>query len=83
VIKRIGAVHATYFEGIQIDPEFLGEKRAVVRYQGFETRHAIIRQAIMGFYRKALQISGAKDVTTRFRKPIATGGTAELEIAWA
>ncbi len=36
VIKRIAAVHATYFQGVPIDVKLEGNNRAFVRYTGFE-----------------------------------------------
>jgi hypothetical protein len=39
--------------------------------------------AIIGFFRKALEISGAKDVAVRFTVPIDQGAEfAELSITW-
>ena len=40
--------------------------------------------AIVGFFRKALEISGAKDVAVRFAVPIEAGQEfAELSITWS
>ena len=84
VIKRIASVHETYFKGIHFIPEFDDSKQAVIKYIGFESRHQIIGYAIIGFYRKALEISGAKQVTVNFTVPISAGGDyAELKITWA
>ena len=83
VIKRISAVHSTYFRGVQIIPE-LEENRAVIKYVGFQGRHEIMGYVILGFYRKALEICGAKDVVVNFTIPISAGGEyAELIITWA
>ena len=45
----------------------------VVRYTGFEKQHRIIGFAIMGFFKKALEISGAKNVVLCFTVPIEEG----------
>jgi hypothetical protein len=82
VIKRIAAVHATYFQGVPIDVRLEGN-RAVVKYTGFEKQHRIMGFAIVGFFKKALEISGAKDVAIHFSIPIEEGkGYSELSIAW-
>src|SRR5580692_4095801 len=47
VIRRIAAVHATYFQGVPIDVQLQGENRALVKYTGFEKQHRI-----MGFAKK-------------------------------
>lgn len=84
VIKRIAAVHATYFHGIEIAPQLKDSNEAVIRYVGFQSRHEVMGYAIIGFFRKALEISGAKDVKVGFSVPIsADQGYAELTITWA
>ncbi len=84
VIKRIAAVHATYFQGVPIEVQLEGNNRAVVKYTGFEKRHRIMGFAIVGFFKKALEISGAKDVAICFSTPIEEGkGYSELSIAWS
>jgi hypothetical protein len=83
VIKRIAAVHATYFQGVPIEVELPEKNRALVKYTGFEKQHRIMGFAIVGFFKKALEISGAKDVVLYFPTPIEEGkGYSELSIAW-
>ena len=83
VVKRIAAVHATYFQGVPIDVQLQGNNRALVKYTGFEKQHRIMGFAIVGFFKKALEISGAKDVVIFFSTPIEEGkGYSELSIAW-
>jgi hypothetical protein len=83
VIKRIAAVHATYFQGVPIEVQMQGKSRALVKYTGFEKQHRIMGFAIVGFFKKALEISGAKDVAIYFSVPIEEGKEfSELSIAW-
>jgi hypothetical protein len=83
VIKRIAAVHATYFQGVPIEVQLQGNNRALVKYTGFAKQHRIMGFAIVGFFKKALEISGAKDVVIHFSVPIEEGKTySELSIAW-
>jgi len=83
VIKRVAAVHATYFQGVPIEVEVPAHGIAKVTYKGFEKQHRLMGLAIIGFFRKALEISGAKDVSVRFAVPIEEGkGFAELAITW-
>jgi hypothetical protein len=82
VITRISAVHATYFKGVEIIPE-TEDRRATIKYVGFQKHHDIMECVIRGFFRKALEISGAKQVTLQFTVPIAQGGSySELSITW-
>jgi hypothetical protein len=61
-----------------------GPGKALVRYTGFEKQHRIMGFAIIGFFKKALEISGAKDVVLSFTTPIEEGKTfAELSIGWS
>src|SRR5208282_3280429 len=84
VLKRIAAVHATYFQGVPIEVKLLGKGRALVKYTGFEKQHRIMGFAIVGFFKKALEISGARDAAIYFSTPIEDGkGYSELSIAWS
>ena len=84
VIKRIAAVHATYFQGVPIEVHLQGTGKALVRYTGFEKQHRVMGFAIIGFFKKALEISGAKDVVLYFTIPIEAGEAfSELSIAWS
>ncbi len=84
IVKRLGAIHKTYFDGVRIAPRFDGERRAVVRYTGFDPQHRIMEPVIIGFYRKALQLSGAKDVSVDVTTPLSAGaGYLELAITWS
>jgi hypothetical protein len=83
VIKRIAAVHATYFQGVPIEVKLLGHGKALIRYTGFEKQHRLMGFVIIGFFKKALEISGAKDVALHFTTPIEEGkGYAELSLSW-
>ena len=84
VIKRIAAVHATYFDGVPIEVQMPAPRSAIVRYRGFQKQHRIMGFAIIGFFKKALEISGAKNVGLKFTVPIEQGGEfAELSITWS
>jgi hypothetical protein len=84
VIKRIAAVHATYFQGVPIEVAMPAPSSATVRYKGFQPQHRIMGFAIIGFFKKALEISGAKDVAIHFAVPIEQAKEfAELSITWS
>jgi hypothetical protein len=83
VVTRISAVHATYFRGVQILPE-VEDHTAVIKYIGFQPQHEILECTIVGFFRKALEISGAKNVSMQFTIPISNGGPySELSVTWS
>ena len=83
VLKRISIVHMTYFNGVNIEIN-LKPGRAVIRYTGFEPQHRLMGYSIIGFYRKALEISGAKGVQVSFATPIGDSkGYAELVATWS
>jgi hypothetical protein len=83
VLNRVSTVHQTYFRGVDITVSLPEPGKAVLRYTGFEKRHRLIGKIIIGFYRKALEISGAKDVRAEFSTPIEDGkGYCELVLSW-
>ncbi len=83
VIDKIGAVHQTYFQGVEIEHRMVPPASAVIRYVGFERQHRLMEFTIIGFYQKALEISGAKDVRAEFTTPMGDAkGYAEVTISW-
>lgn len=83
IIKRIAAVHVTYFRNVDISPSFTGERSAMVRYVGFGPQHRVMELIIVGFYRKALELSGAKERQVRISTPIGAGkGHLDVELSW-
>ena len=84
VIERIAAVHATYFQGVSVEVQLQGQGKARIKYTGFEKQHRVMGFAIIGFFNKALEISGAKDAVIYFVTPIEEGkGYSELSLAWS
>jgi len=47
----------------------LGNDKALIKYTGFEKQYRIMGFAIIGFFKKALEIPGAKDVVHLFCHP--------------
>lgn len=83
VLKRISIIHMNYYNGVHLETPSLSPGRAVLRYVGFEPHHRLMGHSIIGFFRKALEISGAKDVSARFEVPIEAGRQyAELVVTW-
>jgi len=82
VITRISAVHETYFRGVKITLEF-EPCSARIKYFGFHKKQNIMEYVIIGFFRKALAMSGANRVDLKFTIPIAQAGPySELAISW-
>jgi len=83
VLNRMSAVHRTYFQGVDIKVNLPGPGKAVVKYTGFAKQHRLMGLIIIGFYRKALEISGAKEVKAEFTSSIeADKGYCELLLSW-
>jgi hypothetical protein len=83
VIRRLTGIHRTYFEGVQINFKTTGSTQATVRYVGFEPQHRLMEYPLIGFYRKALELSGAKQVSTGFTTSRGQGrGYWELALNW-
>ena len=83
VLNRISVVHQTYFRGVDVAISFPVPGKAVLKYTGFAKQHRLIGFTIIGFYRKALEISGAMNVDAKFTTSIEQGmGYCELTLTW-
>jgi hypothetical protein len=84
VLNRISMVHGTYFQGVNVEVRLPSPGKAIVKYTGFEKQHRLIGLSIVGFYRKALEISGAKDVKAEYTSSIEQDkGYCELVLSWS
>jgi len=84
VINRIATIHASYFQGVQIIPEIEDGPRATIKYIGFEKHHDIMEYIVIGFFLKALEVCGAREISVVFTVPISRGAAySEVTIAWA
>jgi hypothetical protein len=83
ILKRMSVVHGTYFRRVEISVCDLAKTSATIRYTGFKVQHQVLEPVIIGFYRKALQLSGANGCAVEARVPIGSGrGEAEYLIRW-
>jgi hypothetical protein len=83
VLNRISAVHRTYFQGVGIEVNLPSPGKAILKYTGFAKQHRLIGLIIIGFYRKALEISGAKEVKAEYTSSIEDDkGYCELILSW-
>jgi len=83
VIKRLSAVHRTYFAGVLVEVVKLRPGYAQVRYTGFGPEHRLVEYMLLGFYRKALTISGARDLEVTVTVPLTDElPHCELTLTW-
>jgi len=83
VLNRISTVHKTYFQGVDVEVSLPSPGKAIVKYTGFSKQHWLIGNIIIGFYRKALEISGAKEVKAEYSSSIRDDkGYCELVLGW-
>lgn len=60
-----------------------GPNAATIQYVGFSCNHRVMGFVILGFFRKALEISRAKKVDLHFTVPIEAGEKfCELALLW-
>ena len=84
VLNRLTVIHQTYFRGVAATVTMPGSGKAIKRYTGFSKQHRLIGPSIIGFYRKALEISGAKDVAAQFTTSIEDDkGYCLLNLSWS
>lgn len=83
VVSRIGSVNNSYFKGITLEVKTNGNGKYIGRYTGFEKHHEIFQYSITAFYKRALEISGAKDITAMFTTPMSSNlGYSEITVTW-
>ena len=83
VLNRISIVHRTYFQGVDVKVSLPSPGKAIVKYTGFAKQHRLIGLIIIGFYRKALEISGAKEVKAEYTSSIEDDkGYCDLILSW-
>jgi hypothetical protein len=83
LLKKMATVNATYLNGVTIEASVVDEGKGKIRYTGLEKQHAVFEYVLIGFYRKAAQMYGAKNVKVEVTTGIAEGkGYSEFAIAW-
>ena len=83
VLNRIAVVHRTYFQGVDVEVSVPSPGKAIAKYMGFAKQHRLMGPIIIGFYRKALEISGAKDVKAAYTSSIEDDKWyCELILTW-
>ncbi len=82
-IKHRSILHQGYFRGVSIEVKFDGSNKRIIKFNGFEKQHKLMEPTIIGFFKKVLQISGVKNIHTKYL--ISIGGNksyCELGITW-
>lgn len=83
MIKRLSAIHETYFQGVTIAFECTEPGRARVEYIGFAEQHRLMTHVLIGFYRKTLEVCGAKQIGVDLhRSGPSTRQHWELSLTW-
>jgi hypothetical protein len=83
VVRRISVIHQTYFVGTAVQVHALQPGEARIRYLGFGKQHRLMEYVMIGFYQKALEICGARNIQAQMSVPMATDGAyCELCVTW-
>ena len=84
LLNRISIIQEAYFRGIDVEVKMTSPSEASMKYTGFTKQHRLMGFTLIGFYRKAMELSGAKDVRTAFLTSIEEGkGYCELLLTWS
>lgn len=84
LLSHVGVILQTYYRGITIETSFPSAGKAVFKYFGFEKRHRLIELTFIGFYRKALEVSEAKNIDVKCTTSIGEGkGYFILTVHWS
>lgn len=83
LLKRLPVLQETFFRGTSVEAKVVEKGKAVFWYKGFEKGHRLIEPIMVGFFRKLLQLNGARDPTAVFTLSIGAGQEhAELVLTW-
>ena len=83
IVGKVDDINRAFFQGITGSSKLTGPNTFVSTFIGFEPRHAVFENIMIAFFRKALDISGAKNVHVVFTTPISQGApVAELTVDW-
>jgi hypothetical protein len=83
LLKKASVVTSTYLKGVDVKLSMVSEGNAQVKYIGFNKHHSMFGYYLIGFYRKALEVCGAKNINVEFITPIVSGKEyAELVLKW-
>jgi len=73
----------SFFRGVNVELNMPAPCQAVVKLTGFEKQHRLIGFSVIGFYRKALEVFGAKDIKAEHTTSIEDDkGYCELVLNW-
>lgn len=82
IIGRISSIHNSYFNGVELEKE-ISDGKFVGRYKGYKAGQGVFEDVIIGFYNKALELSGAKNIKAKFDVPINSGEEhAQIVVTW-
>ncbi|MFA9391027.1 MAG: hypothetical protein ACERKD_14555 [Prolixibacteraceae bacterium] len=82
IVGRIGSINSSYFKGIELE-KVITEGKFIGKYKGFKPDQDVFEEIIIGFYKKALEISGAKNIQAKFDIPISQGKEyAQVVVTW-
>lgn len=82
-VERINTITGRYYQGINIKTEMLDKKKVKATYEGFEKSHRLYEYTILGWWKKAMEMLGAKNVKVELLTSLADGkGHFELTASW-
>ncbi len=80
-VGRLLGVHRTYYLNVTIEPRPVGPHHLSVTYVGFTSEHRLLQFIMVGFFRIALHIHGAK--RSNVRVTMQEERRWELDIRWS
>lgn len=83
LVERINAVNKRFWDGIDIETEYLENEKLKVRYKGFEKQHWLQELVTLAWWRIILKNLGAKNTATQLSTSLKDGkGYFEFTISW-
>ncbi len=83
IVSRAPGILPTFYSDSAMDVVDREDKKVTIRFTKFEGSHTLVEHRIRGWMEKALEISGAKNVSVTIVKSIAKGDvTTDYAIKW-
>lgn len=83
IVKRINSINERYYQGIEVNTEYLDTNKLKVMYKGFEKKHRLHEIITMAWWEVVFENLDAKNVTTSITTSLEEDkGYFEFIVSW-
>jgi hypothetical protein len=83
IIKRSATIMNQYFQGLECEVTLPEPLKAILTFTGLERHHRLYEYVILGFCKKAAELTGGNNVRAEITKSVGNGSNqSEITITW-